>query len=332
MKDPFARLYEICNTGDPGDKLASLARGPQIIDLEPTNACNLRCKMCPTGLRALNRPTGFMTTETFTNLLLDSNQWGSALRFIGWGEPVMNPHLHSWIAMAAERGRLTHVNTNGTHFPQKVYEYDHQNIIRLLFMAGLSSIKVSFQGVDRETYKDMRVGDHFDHLVRVVETMAAVRETLPSFGPRRSPFISVSTSITDEDEEAVGRFVDQMSRLCDRVSVGRTVFDFIDVAHVPDRNMPELLENVMDSVRFEKHHPDPCPEVYNKLSVAWDGSIRVCCNDYSGVTDLGNVNTPGGLESAWNHKTINAYRKRLANREYTGPLCSGCYDYMGLTG
>ena len=77
-------------------------------------------------------------------------------------------------------------------------------------------------------------------------------------------------------------------------------------------------------------HPDPCPEVYDKLTVQWDGSVRVCCNDHSGETDLGNVMT-SSLDTIWTHPVITHYRERLADKEYSGPLCSTCYAYMEVT-
>jgi MoaA/NifB/PqqE/SkfB family radical SAM enzyme len=270
-----------------------------------------------------------MEPATFKAILDGSAGWGSALRFIGWGEPLLNQNLVSFVSAAAQERRLTHLNTNGTLLGNVA---DRDGIVRRLFINGLSSIKVSFQGVDRESYRDMRSGDIFEDLVRVVEGMAAVRETLPSFGPVCLPFISVSTTITNETREQVDTFVKHMSKLCDRVTVGATTFDFIDRDYIPEKAIDAFDEAKKKARISRRHHPDPCPEVYDKLSVAWDGSIRVCCNDYSGVTNLGNVRDSGGLRSAWSHPTIVEYRKRLAEGRYEGPLCSVCYDYMGLTG
>src|SRR5262245_62921425 len=42
---------------------------PLIVSVEPTNACNMRCPMCPTGLGALQRPKGRMDVQGFARLL-----------------------------------------------------------------------------------------------------------------------------------------------------------------------------------------------------------------------------------------------------------------------
>lgn len=47
----FDPLYAECNAGPAAAKHADLAAGPSIVDLEPVGLCNMRCVMCPTGLR-----------------------------------------------------------------------------------------------------------------------------------------------------------------------------------------------------------------------------------------------------------------------------------------
>jgi radical SAM protein with 4Fe4S-binding SPASM domain len=70
--------------------------------------------------------------------------------------------------------------------------------------------------------------------------------------------------------------------------------------------------------------------VFDKLSVHYDGSVRVCCNDFDGITNLGNVNE-APLSEIWRHPQMEEYRKRLSANEYGGKLCGSCYDYAGLT-
>lgn len=321
--DPFASQYRACNTGPAAEKLASLADGPRIVDVELTTYCNLRCKMCPTGLHALQRPNGFMSRSTFMNILNDTDATFTAIRFIGWGEPVLHPLIHEFVAEATKAGRLTHVNSNGTHFAIQWSPVDYgQRLMR----AGLSSLKVSFQGVDSKSYRAMRGDDKFDRLILVLKHLYDVRDALGA-----DTFLSVSTTTTTESRLRTLAFVELVEPYVDRVSVGKTVFDFID-----RESLSKSRQKWYDMARKGTEdavgkHPNPCPEVYDKLTVSWNGKVRVCCNDYSGVTDLGDVNVEG-IQAAWNHPTIKEYRQRLAEGRYEGPLCSVCYDYMGLTG
>lgn len=302
MIDPFKEIHEQCNRWHPQEKLDRLPDFPRMIDVELTNACNFRCKMCPTGNGGLTREVGMMTRDTFDNLVLQCEPHGTAIRFIGWGEPTSHPDLISFVEWATDNGLLTHINTNGS-FLQR------ENTLGLID-AGLKSIKFSFQGVNRGGYEEMRGTDYFNQLYDVIELFKILRVD------GDTPFISASTTTTDETEAEIKGFKILFEEVADKVSVGKTIWDFMG-----DETKPRDIA---------KLHPDPCPEVFDKLTVHWDGSVRVCCNDYNGITDLGNINDLS-LEKSWHHPTIEEYRNRLAKKDYNAPLCETCYDYMSLS-
>jgi len=318
MINPFAGRYATCNTGAPAAKHAVLSDGPIIVDIEPVGLCNFRCVMCPTGLHALGRPGGFMTRETHNAILEKTAPFKSSIRYIGWGEPLMHTQISWFIDAASHDGRLTHLNTNGSKF------ITDQTVPARLVSAGLSSIKFSFQGADRETYHAMRRVDFFEELLFAIDMMRNAR------GWNYRPFIAASTTTTTESEETIARFKSRIAPMVDQLTIGKTVFEFIDMAAVQPKQRA-LLEEAAQHQTVDKRHPDPCPEVYNKLTIHWDGAVRVCCNDYSGTTDLGNIVTDD-FADIWRHPTIEAYRERLGRKEYSGPLCGVCYDYADLTG
>lgn len=313
--NPFQHLYDDFNHGDPAAKHATLPDFPRMIDLEVTSACNFRCLMCPTGNLSLGRKAEFMTFGTFVRIEEQCARHGTALRFIGWGEPTLHPDLTTMIDLASGHGLLTHLNTNGSKIDRP--------LANALVAFGLSSIKFSFQGVDRASYLEMRKIDFFDGMIRAIETMREAR------GTKVLPFISVSTSTTRETEEQVARFRERIEPLVDQVNIGKTIFAFMDLKAA---RLKTAEREFLEKLTAEEHaaclaHPDPCPEVYGKLSVHCDGTARVCCNDYDGVTDLGNVMTRP-IAEIWRDKTIEYYRKRLAAKDYGAPLCETCWHYM----
>ena len=316
--NPFSALYEQCNSGDPAEKYRDLPAFPRIIDVELTSACNYSCLFCPTGLHALTRKSGLMSVVTWRRLVDECEQHGTALRIIGWGEGLLHKDAVSFIAYASDAGLLTHLNSNASKITPLLAEQ--------LVDAGLSSIKMSFQGVDRETYAEARQVDFFEGMIRAIKMMSDAR------GHRTLPFIAASTSITNETPEMVEAFRARLEPLVDQLSVGRTIFDFLDDAAARLKPKQRTLfdrARALDSA--DKIHPDPCPEVYDKLSISWDGTARVCCTDWDGITDLGKIGQ-SSIQEMWRHTVIEAYRKRLAKKEYTGPLCSVCYDYQALSG
>ena len=311
----FQPLYDACNTGTNAAKLAVLSDFPSLIDIEPSGLCNQRCLMCPTGLGALGRPQNFMSLETFGKIVDECGRHGTAIRFIGWGEPTLNPNIVDFIVNAFDLGLLTHLNTNGT----KIDSYMASGLID----AGLSSLKFSFQGIDRESYLAMRRMDYFEGLLE------AIRITHEARGRRKEPFLAVSTSVTNETPEQIAAFRELVSPYVDHVGIGRTVFDFIERDKVPAKQLAKL-DAIAGQATDAKRHPSPCPEVWEKVSIHWDGSAVVWCNAYGTEGIIGNVNqTP--ISDLWRHGVMEAYRERLARDEYSGPLCSVCYDYAGLT-
>jgi MoaA/NifB/PqqE/SkfB family radical SAM enzyme len=229
----------------------------------------------------------------------------------------MHRSIADFIADAHNAGRVTHVNTNGSKIITDL------GMAKRLVDSGLSSIKFSFQGADRETYHAMRRVDFFEDLFDAIEQVRAFR------GARDRPFIAASTTTTTETPEMIEAFRERMEPLVDHLTIGRTVFEFIDMAAVPPKQRA-VLEDAAKNETVVKRHPVPCPEIYDKLTIHWNGDVRVCCNDYSGLTNLGNISR-NNFRDIWRHPTIEAYRERVGRKEYSGPLCGSCYDYAELT-
>ena len=312
--NPFQPLYDQQNAGTSASKYASLPDFPRLLDIELAAHCNLRCLFCPTGLLANGRAAEFMAPEVHSRIVEQCAEHGAALRYVGWGEPTLHPDIVDFIARANRSGLLTHLNTNASKLTPE--------LATRLVQAGLTSIKFSFQGVDRETYAEMRQTDFFEGMLEAIGHMRAAR------GDNPLPYIAASTSITNETPDMVSRFRWLMAPLVDHLGVGDTIFGFIDRSAIrlkPDKLA--LFDAVSARERPGKVHPSPCPEVYEKLSIQASGRVVVCCNSYGNETDLGNV-MDAPLAEIWRHKVIEDYRRSLAKGEYTGPLCSNCFTYM----
>ena len=163
MINPFANHYALCNSGTSAEKYASLADGPHLVDIEPVGLCNFKCTFCPTGLGALGRPSGFMSAETHANILKKTQFPVADIRYIGWGESLMHPDIVSFVREATDAGRLSHINTNASKLTY--------GMACDLVDVGLTSIKFSFQGTDRETYKKMRPIEFFYYLILTIHTI-----------------------------------------------------------------------------------------------------------------------------------------------------------------
>ena len=70
-----------------------------------------------------------------------------------------------------------------------------------------------------------------------------------------------------------------------------------------------------------------CVRPFRLLNINWRGDGILCCNDYHGVTDFGNIREKS-LVDIWNHPEFHRYRLFLQNKNRYIPLCDKC-DYRG---
>ena len=317
-ENPFKKIYEQCNNGNAFEKIENLSEFPYIIDLELTNTCNFKCLFCPTGTRSIEREQGLMNDKTFYKIIDEIKEYDTAIRFIRWGEPVIHPKLIEYIKYIKKvSNSLVHINTNGSLLDDKIID-EFINI-------PLDSIKFSFQGIDKKSYREMRNINFYDELLNKVEKLYNKRND------RNKPYIHVSTTITYETHEQVEKFKNELKKYTDLVTVGRTIMEYINVDKIQlSEDEKNTLIKLKEQESVIKTHPIICPEVYHKLSINWDGTVTACCGDYDGKMIVGNINNQS-LKEIWSSSEMDYYRKRLAENKFDDfELCSKCYDYLEL--
>ncbi|MEW6263550.1 MAG: radical SAM protein [Thermodesulfobacteriota bacterium] len=314
-KNPFKPIYDICNSGGSNHKLVNLPDFPRYMDVELTNHCNFRCLMCWTGTGASRRPKGFMSEQTWQKLLDEIQEHKTPLRFIRWGEPTLHPKYLDFIGQAKRLGITGHLTTNGYLLKESALEQ--------LVELPLDSIKFSLQGIDAATYRQMRNIDGFDQVLENVRRLFRLR------GEGLRPYIHVSTSITHETREQVEEFRLAVAKYCDLVSVGRTKLEHIDLDRTRlSEEEKERWRILMDQQTIARRHFE-CIEIFDKLSINWDGSVSACCGDYDNLMLVGHLENES-LKDIWRGPTISYYRRMLADWRHDDlPLCRTCYDVTG---
>lgn len=187
------------------------------------------------------------------------------------------------------------------------------------------SVKFSFQGIDNLTYGEMRKGGSYTQLLDAIKTMHEMR------GDRMSPYISVSTSITYESEEEVALFKSEVSPYCDEIGVGRTKMQHVDIARMGlSEERAQVYERFIRENRCNTRHMPVCPEIWDKLSINWDGSVSACCQDYDNLMLSGDI-MQNDLQEIFMGAKERSYRECVKNDEYDKlPLCEDCYEYIPL--
>ena len=314
--NPFKPIYDICNSGDPHDKILKLPSFPRYLDIELTNVCNFHCLMCPVGTDSIKRPRGMMDGEIFNKIIHEIAFFHTPIRFIRWGEPTLHPKFVDFLKIAKKNNIICHLNTNGSKISEDLIEF--------FISLPLDSIKFSFQGVDRMSYAEMRNINFFDKLVKNIKLLYQKR------GDKPFPFIHVATTTTYESPEQIDHFCQMMKKHTDLVTVGKTMMKIIDPSEVKLSNENrERLKFLKTQESLIPKHFDICPEVFDKLSINWDGTVSACCSDYDNKMIVGDLKK-NSIQEIWLSEKMKIYRKILAERRYDAiDLCEHCYDTMG---
>jgi len=118
--------------------------------LEPTNHCNLECRICIR--HSWNEPTGKMSGSTFDRIVEGLRPFSRPpdVFFGGLGEPLAHPDIVDMIRRMKSLGCYVELITNGTLLNKSLSEQ--------LIDAGLDLLWVSLDGATPESYRDVRLG------------------------------------------------------------------------------------------------------------------------------------------------------------------------------
>lgn len=91
-----------------------------------------------------------------------------------------------------------------------------------------------------------------------------------------------------------------------------------------DEKLPNYAGNIPQS--FEKGKLGFCNYPFRKLTIAYNGNILLCCDDFMYDTCYGNV-LKDSLIECWNNPELERTRLSLLNNERIG-LCERCNDFQ----
>ena len=72
--------------------------------VEPTNFCNLKCPLCPSGNGEMRRPRGTMGLEDFKKLVDQLGDEVFMMMLWNQGEPYINKCFNQMVRYASDRG------------------------------------------------------------------------------------------------------------------------------------------------------------------------------------------------------------------------------------
>lgn len=291
-------------------------RVPFIINVDPSDKCNLLCKFCPTGDHNLMRSTpgrnhGPMSFELFKKIVNDICGFESpikVLRMYKEGEPLSNPHFADMVRYAKQSGCSERIDTT-TNAVLLTKEKGLE-----IISAGLDRINISIYGMALEQYKEFsgRAVD-FERLV------GNVQHFFENSRGKCEVIVKVNGDVISKEDEA--RFYTTFGEIADGVSVEHIMscwpeFD-LETHGVQANREFGIYGQAIKEVRV-------CPYIFYSFSVNSDGTVSACFIDWERKLLVGDANTES-IVDIWNGASLREHQAMMLRGERkTHPTCGNC--------
>lgn len=261
---------------------------PFAMQIELVEGCQLRCPFC--GLSGIREPAPahdykMMTLDTAKSVAdqIREARWNSRIEFAMHGEPTMHSNPARMVQIFRSRLRKHQLmmtsNGGGLLKPPGVIKN-----LQALFKAGLNIFAF-------DAYEYVKIKDKVDEALEKWETMGLL------FDVHRYP---------DEREYSPHNRYGHKAKIFIRVKD-------ISVAEVGTHS--DLNNHCgAGSEPLEKPMLARCAKPFREMSVRWDGSVAICCNDWRGVYKCGNA-VKDRLQDIWNGDEFKSARRFLIKGE-----------------
>src|SRR5688572_4491321 len=187
---------------------------PAHVQLELTNACDLRCRHCHFHGEGVvkERPVGHMSERIWRAALAEVATWDTPLTVQPWGmgEPLLHPQLWTVVAAAKVIPRLeVGFYSNGMQWTDADVD--------AAITTGLDWVCFSVDGLDPARFAHFRDGGDLERVTRSITTLVAARDRRGS----RTPRVRINMVEYDEGMTATEPFLARWRGVADSVSMSR---------------------------------------------------------------------------------------------------------------
>lgn len=242
----------------------SLTKFPQIIQLEHTTKCNLKCEYC---LRT-NEINSDMAMSLFKLILKQlkprKKQEKRSLFLTGLGEPFLNPKLFDMIRYGKKLGFQVGLTSNMTIM--------NQSIAKNLIYAGLDHLHVSIDYACKELFEFVRKGADFERVVSNTKLIVNIRNQLSYCKPK----IILNATVVFNDFSHLFKLIN----LAKTLKVDGIAFN----AQISPRKiatsyhkLASLIKRLsVNNMEIKLHSSSKICDVLNGCYITFDGKVLPC--------------------------------------------------------
>lgn len=263
---------------------------PIYLLIEPTSACNLRCRMCfqvdPTFTR---KPyMGNMSLSLFQSVVDEARAGGTkAITIASRGEPTLNKELGAMLAYASGKNFIDlKLNTNATKLSEQM--------VHDILLSDVNELVFSVDSHEKAIYEDIRVRATFEDVVANIERFQEIRQ-------RDYPDSKLTTRVSGvkvnerQDVEGFQRF--WSSR----------------VDHVGITGAEERWDTYNNELQSDLTHS--CRYLWERLYVWHDGTVNPCDVDYKSMLSPGKLDENTTIRDIWQGEALTKLRTMHLNGE-----------------
>jgi len=294
---------------------------PNEILIETTNACNLRCPVCPTHF-AMKREKGFMKFELFQSIIdeFKNLEVKPRIMMIFAGEPTLNREVAKFISYASDNGHKTFISTNAVLL--------NKELSKNLINAGLDSIHLCIDGANKKSHEAYRIGSNFESVKQNIEDFLSIKKELN----KNNPIVAIQVLLTSYSENEV----DEITEWCRKIGADQVNFKSLSMGSFTSEEMKEKYNYLLPTKKEYKRKQSTiyktiCRTPNNQAVVFWNGDLGLCCIDFDSTANLPNIKENGFIKT-FTSKDVRKKRKFGFQKKYG--LCKKCSlgnaDFMGL--
>lgn len=266
---------------------------PLDLDIEASSRCNLRCTFCDKLPNLKPGQLGTLDMALFKHIIdqfpPENPLW--ALKLSYRGEPLLNKQVPDMVKYAKEHGVLdVYFNTNGMFLDEEMCER--------LIDAKLDRISISIDGITAEEYESARLGAKFDKLVDGLECLNALKKERGISYPKiRIQTVKFPHTDADAYRKKWEKYADEIAMI-----------DYKD----------ESIRNTTLRGKWA------CPQLWQRMTIEWDGTVLGCNNDDLRGINLGNA-WERSIHDCWHDPRLEEIRRlHREGLSHEVPDCNGC--------
>lgn len=295
------------------NKKIILKFSPEIVQIDITGYCNLKCRMCPQSTdNALEK--GVMSFDLYKKIIDKAKNAGvlSVILTLS-GEPLLHKNIVDMIRYAKEKKLYISFSTNATLLNKKM----SSDIIK----SGLDEIMFSIDTVNKNDYEKYRQGAVFEEVITNIEDFFKIRRDLKS----SKPFVFLQNLKPVDSNIPKLKLDENYIKMFSKYSNTWLMPKYYSQMSGVMDNKTEInyYENQANN---KKKKYSPCRNIYQRFVVSWDGKVLSCCIDFPRSQIMGDINQ-NTLMEIWNNERFIHLRKDILDKKYIKyPRCASCSD------